>query len=286
MKRCDTLLLIAGAAIFAGTPMVASAQQTTDSQPRSTVSIPVGKDRAVRYRRAERPARAQRPETVTVARTDTVRLQGGVDTVTVNRATTDTVTMTRVDTVVQALAVPRVGGLYFGLAGGATLPTANFNGSDKPGWQAELPLGYDPVGSPVGLRVSVGYGINAPQDWVANIGNAQRMSADADLKLRVVSLTQGGSQLQVYGLGGVSWVRFRDIAEQNAGGQWAVGNSAPASPVAADTTWYSGMGFNAGAGIAIGRGRTNFYVETRFTRFKGVQSNIADLPVLVGITWY
>jgi len=111
------VLLVAGAAIFALDASVASAQDTTRARPRSTKRIPITK---------ESPGEvvAPRVDTVTVYKTDTLRLEGRVDTVNV----TKTETITRVDTVLKA-PIPeilrQIGGFYIGLAAGSSLPAAN-----------------------------------------------------------------------------------------------------------------------------------------------------------------
>ena len=111
------LLLVAGAAIFALEASAASAQDSTRTRrPTSTKRIPIAKEA---HGEVAAPVVA-RVDTVTVYKTDTLRLQGRVDTVT----TTNTVT--RTDTVVQTVNLgPRmIGGMYFGLAGGTALPYA------------------------------------------------------------------------------------------------------------------------------------------------------------------
>src|SRR5436309_2399621 len=137
------VLLVAGAAIFALDASAASAQDSTRARPRSTKRIPITKEAPGEVASTRTPT--VRVDTVTVYKTDTLRLQGRVDTVNV----TKTETVTRVDTVLKPMLPERlrqIGGFYIGLAGGSSLPAANFNDSDHPGWRVEVPIGIDPVG--------------------------------------------------------------------------------------------------------------------------------------------
>ena len=101
MFHRNALLLVAGAAIFALEASAASAQDTTRTRQdttthtrraRSTRRIPIAKEA-----HGEVVTPTARVDTVTLYKTDTLRLQGRVDTVT----TTNTVT--KVDTVVQTV---------------------------------------------------------------------------------------------------------------------------------------------------------------------------------------
>lgn len=279
MLNRTALMLVAGAAIFTLDASAASAQDTTRTRPTSTKRIPVTKE-------SRGEVALPKTDTLTVYRTDTLRLQGRVDTVT----NTVTNTVTRYDTVTQMIPMKlrEFGGFYWGLGVGSSLPAANFNDSDHPGWRVEVPIGIDPVGSPLGFRLNLGYARYAPHDYLTRLlDNAQTMNADADLKLRMFSGTPAGMHVQVYGLGGVSYNRFKDILENNDGvyniGDISGGNSIPTT---ADNNWHNGWGFNTGAGVAVGHGIANLYVESRFVRFSGENSHISHVPIVVGMTWY
>lgn len=256
MMRWNSLLLVAGAAILAGTTSTASAQRPT-RRTRSTVRIPVTKETTA----------AAQVETVTVTRVDTVRVPGPTDTVT--RTVTDTVT--RVDTMMTPIRIPATSPFYIGLAAGAALPAPNYSNVDKPGWRVEVPIGIDFTGSPFGIRADVGYGTNSAHDWISNqVGSASMLNVDADLKLAVPAVTPMNVRVQPYFLGGFSWDRFKNIAELDPNtGIYGV----------PDSNWHSGAGWNVGMGADIG----HFFVETRFSRVSGVVDKISTVPVLVGI---
>jgi len=280
MLNRNALMLVAGAAIFALDASAVSAQDTTRTRPTSTKRIPVVKETGGEV------VPMRRVDTLTVYHTDTLRLPGRIDTVT----NTVTSTVTRYDTVTQMVPMKlrQIGGFYWGLGAGSSLPAANFNDSDHPGWRVEMPFGIDPVGSPLGLRFNLGYGRYEPHSYLTTkLENAQMMNADVDLKLRLVTGTPAGMNLQLYGIGGVSYNRFRDILENNHGvyniGDAGFGNTIP---TAADHAWHQGWGYNSGVGVQIGHGVTSLFIESRFARFSGEGSKISHIPVVVGLSWY
>jgi hypothetical protein len=280
------VLLVAGAAIFALDASAASAQDTTRARPRSTKRIPITKEASGEVART--PAVVARVDTVTVYKTDTLRLQGRVDTVNV----TKTETITKVDTVLKP-AIPeilrQIGGFYIGLAGGSSLPAANFNDSDHPGWRIEVPVGIDPINSPLGVRFNFGYSRYEPHSYARNfLENAQLMNFDGDLKWRLVKIQPYNKRVQVYGIGGASYNRYKNILENN-GGQLSVGDVRAVNGVftgPTDNAWHSGWGWNAGGGLELGWGITNLFVESRYSRFSGEFSKISHVPLVIGLSWY
>jgi hypothetical protein len=273
-------MLVAGAAIFVLDASAVSGQDTTRARrPTSTKRIPVTKE-------AASPGEVTvRVDTVTVTtyRTDTLRLPGKTDTVVTTR------TVTRVDTVTQMIPirVPQIGGFYVGIDAGGSLPAAMFNDSDHPGWRVDVPLGFDFVGTPWGIRVNGGYANYSPHSWVSGIvDNAQTWNIDGDVKLRIASATPAMLRLQFYGVAGVSYDWFKNIVEDDDGffnvGDSNISTALPRNP---DNTYHGGWGWNTGAGLEVGKGRTNVFAEVRFNRFKGVNSNISHVPLVIGINW-
>jgi len=277
------VLLVAGAAIFALDASVTSAQDTTRARARSSKRIPITKEASGEVARP-----VARVDTVTVYKTDTLRLQGRVDTVNV----TKTETITRVDTVLKP-AIPeilrQIGGFYIGLAAGSSLPAANFNDSDHPGWRIEVPVGIDPINSPVGVRFNFGYSSYSPHSYAERfLDNAAVMNFDGDLKWRLVKVQPYNKRVQIYGITGASYNRFKNIIENN-GGQLSVGdvrtvNGVFTTPV--DSDWHSGWGWQAGGGLELGWGITNLFVESRYSRFSGEFSKISHVPLVIGLSWY
>jgi len=279
MLNRNALMLVAGAAIFTLDASAASAQDTTRTRPTSTKRIPVTKE-------SKGEVALPKTDTLTVYRTDTLTLRGRVDTVT----NTVTNTVTKYDTVTQMIPMKlrEIGGFYWGVGVGSSLPAANFNDSDHPGWRVEVPFGIDPVGSPLGLRLNAGYGQFSPHAYVSNVlDNAQMINADADLKLRMLSGTPGGLHVQVYGLGGFSYNRYKNILENNHG-VYNIGtvSGGTSIPTVGDNNWHSGYGFNTGGGLEIGHGVTNVFIESRYVQFSGQNSHITSVPIVVGMSWY
>ena len=280
------VLLVAGAAIFALDASASSAQDTTRTRPRSTKRIPITKDAPGEVA----PAVAARVDTVTLYKTDTLRLQGRVDTVSV----TKTETVTKFDTVtVEKQIFPemmrQIGGFYIGLAAGSSLPAANFNDSDHPGWRVEVPFGIDPIGSPLGLRFNLGYSRYEPHTYAKNfLENAAIMNADADLKVRLVKANPFSRRVQIYGIGGLSYNRFKNILENNRGvlsiGDTFASSNGTFSTV--DNEWHNGWGYNVGGGMEMGWGITNLFIESRYSRFSGENSKISHVPLVIGLSWY
>jgi hypothetical protein len=276
MLNRNALMLVAGAAIFALDASAASAQA---KPPTSTKRIPITKEAP-----GEVVTPSVRIDTVMVYRTDTLRMPGRRDTV----VTTQTVV--RVDTV--SIPVPmvlqQIGGFYFGLGGGSSFPASDFNDSDKPGWRVEGLIGVDPIGSPLGIRLSGGYARYSPHSYVAGkLGNAQLMTGALDAKLRLVSVQPMSKRVQLYAIGGGTYNRFKDILENNHG-VLSIGDNIGGLGVAPtpDHNWHNGFGYNLGGGAEIGWGRTNLFVESRFARFKGENSNISHVPVVIGLSWF
>jgi hypothetical protein len=279
MLNRSALMLIAGAAIFVLDASSARGQDTTRTRrrPTSTRRIPVTKE-------AASPGEVTvRVDTVVTYRTDTLRVPGKPDTVVTTR------TVTRVDTVTQMIPikVPQIGGFYAGLAVGSSMPAASFNNSDHPGWRFEVPFGFDFVDTPWGIRFNAGYANYSPHSWVSFLDNAQIWNIDGGVKLRIASATPGLVRLQLYGLASGSYNRFKNILEDD-NGLLSIGDSTRRTtlPLAVDTDWHSGWGWNAGAGLEVGKGHTNVFVEVRYNRFNGVNTNISSVPLVIGVNWF
>src|ERR1700759_453567 len=138
MLNRNALLLVAGAAFIAFDASAASAQ----TKPTSTRRIPVSKE-------APGEVAPPRVDTVTVYRTDTLRMQGRVDTLRLTN------TVTRFDTVVQSVPVitKMVGGMYFGLGGGIGLPYGSIRTVNQPGEMAQLQVGWQSMVNPIRVRL-------------------------------------------------------------------------------------------------------------------------------------
>jgi len=277
MFNRNALMFVAGAAIFALDASVSSAQDTTTRRPTSSQRISIKKESGGEV------APVIRIDTVYSYKTDTLRMPGRTDTV----VTTNTVV--RVDTV--QIPMPQflreIGGFYVGLGGGSSLPAANFNDSDHPGWQIQGMMGIDPIGSMFGVRLTGAYGTYDPHSYAAPyVESAKLFTAGLDLKLRALTVSPFNRRVHVYGIAGGTWNRFKNIIETKngvtmVGDQTVVNFNTPIND-----EWHGGFGWNLGGGGEIGFGRTNLFVETRYSRFTGQNSSVSHVPLVVGFSWF
>jgi hypothetical protein len=265
----------------------ASAQtDTARTKPVSTSRIPISKESP-----APMPPRV---DTVTVYHTDTV-----------TKMRTDTLTITRVDTihtasgeVVTTTPVPtllrQIGGLYIGVDGGAAVPSGDrFNSAQSTGWHIDVPIGWDPVGSPLGLRVTGGYSHFDTKNVFepTNMDSPQIFQGDADLKLRLPMTSALSHRVQLYAIGGATYNRFKNVLQRNDNGSFTIGDATGVAgvnggiPTTIDSDWHSAWGWNAGGGVQFGWGRTNLFVESRYTRFNR-NGDLSQVPVVVGLSWF
>jgi len=281
MLNRNALVLVAGAAIFALGTSSANAQDTTTRRPTSSQRIRIGKESGGEV------TTVTRVDTVFNYKTDTLRLPGRTDTV----VTTNTVV--RVDTV--QIPMPaflrEIGGLYFGVGAGSIIPAANFNDSDKPGWAINGVLGVDPIGSPFGVRLTGAYSnFNKHSYAEPFLESAKMINVGLDLKLRALTLSPFDKRVHFYGVAGGTWNRFKNVIENDHGtlsvGETLIPGNFLTTSTGLDTDWHNGFGWNAGLGGEIGWGRTNLFVETRFSRFQGENSKISTVPLMIGLSWF
>jgi hypothetical protein len=256
---------------------------TTRRTTRSTRRIPVTKEAP-----GEVAPATPRVDTVTVFRTDTLRIAGParVDTVRVPGPTTTVHDTVRVEI---PAAITKIGGLYWALAGGGAFPAASFNDPNKPGWRIDGALGIDPIGSPLGLRFDVGFAQNPTHTWVSNLVDAASIiNADADLKFRLGQATMFDQGFQFYALGGGTWNRYKDVVRVNRKtNQYRLGdNTATGRLPAADHNWESSFGWVAGGGAQVAWGAANIFGEVRYSKVGGDGWPVAHVPLVFGVAFY
>src|ERR687895_308794 len=183
--------------------------------------------RAAARRAAAARARSERaipttgkevPQTVT--RVDTVYQ---VRSDTVYRMRTDTVTMSRIDTVTvqQAPVFPtvRMGGFYWGLGGGLTAPRQELNTTFEPGFNVTGMLGWDPIGSPFGVRFDAAYDQFSERSAFAGLAaDPSIMSGHLNGKLRFPLYgVETGGRAELYAVGGGGYYRYENLRAGPAG---------------------------------------------------------------------
>ncbi len=279
MKLHIASTVVLATLVVAGT---ASAQtDTTTRTPTSTRRIPISKESA--------PGEVvpMRVDTVTVYQHDTVTVYQH-DTVTVTRV--DTITPTVTTTAAMPAILRQIGGFYIGLDGGAAVPRGEgLNTAQSTGWHVDVPLGWDPIGSPIGVRFAAGYShFDTKNPFEGFSTTPQIFNADGDLKLRLPITSPITRRFQIYALGGATYNRFKNVVQfNNANGMFLVGDSvvAPGGVTFADNSWHNAWGWNAGGGVQFGFGRTNLFVESRYIHFSR-NGDLNQIPIVVGLNWY
>jgi hypothetical protein len=219
----------------------------------------------------------------TVTRVDTV-YQMRSDTV--FRMRTDTVTVSRVDTVTvqQAPVFPtvRMGGFYWGLGGGLSAPRQELNTVFEPGFNVTGMLGWDPIGSPFGVRFDVGYDQFSERSQFAGLGaDPHILSAHLDGKLRMPLYgVETGGRTELYAIGGGSYYRYKNLragpSGSGPGGVSCVREDGPCDE------WGDDFGWNLGGGIGFGFGPSNVFLEARWM---GMGGSTSFVPIIIGITF-
>jgi hypothetical protein len=285
-------LFVAGAAIFA-LASTASAQ----TRPTSTKRIPIAK---------ESPGEVVPVhDTVTVYRTDTLSLTR-VDTVT--NTVTNTVTVH--DTVTRIVPPPRIGGMYFGLAGGGALPFGAIRTVNQAGWVGQAQLGWQGINSLLGIRgdlsltqyahaADYAFFGDRPKVWNANL--------DAKLQLPIFQHTLGSSVLMTpYVIGGGSYLHYtmlRMKVDEDGGFTGGVGPNDAVIATSDDNTvgtvsggtvipgssdGVNSWGWNAGGGLSFHAGRKEMFIEARGVHFNHGTgfSNSWHVPIIFGVNLY
>jgi len=289
MYNRNALLLVAGAAIFALDATAAMAQ----TKPTSTKRIPITKE-------APGEVSTPRVDTVTVYRTDTLTMQGRVDTVTMTN------TVTRVDTVTQTvpMVARHVGGLYLGLGAGPALPFGAIRTVNEPGAMGQVNLGWQPLRSALGVRADVAFTQYAHNAAYAFLGPRPKVwngNLDLRLNLPFFNHTLGSSVLFTpYLIGGGSYLRYEDLRMKLNADDGVNGGFGPQSAVIVGSddvtpttngegTWGQSWGWNAGGGFAFHAGKKEMFVEARAVSFRR-ESNLFErsfhVPITFGVNFF
>lgn len=293
MHNRNALLLVAGAAFFAFNASTAAAQT---KKPTSSKRIPITKE-------SPGEVAAPRVDTVTVYRTDTLRMESRVDTL---RLTGATVTVH--DTVIQSvpMVIRRVGGMYLGLGAGPTLPYGSIRTVNEPGAMGQVNLGWQGLNNPLGVRLDgtfTQYADAADYDFLGPKAEVWNGNADVRLNLPFLQHTLGSSVLFVpYVLGGGSWLHYRELRAKldndngtlttGVGPQHAIISGSSGTTVV-NSNWYSSWGWNAGAGLGFHAGKKEAFVEARWIHFTpennsslGTLGSAWHIPITFGVNFF
>jgi len=276
--RFTSKTLLGAAAMVAFGASMAAAQGTG---PRSTKRIPISKDQG---------GEVMKTDTVTVYKTDTLRLTNTVTRVdTVRNTVTNTVT--RIDTVTVAPPIRLPGGLYFGLGGGVSAPNGSLYNPNSAGPSAQLQIGWQGAKNILGLRGDVNYA-KPGEDGLYSAYQADpeivNFSADAKLQLPFFNHIMGAThRFALYGIGGYTHTMFKNLPIRVENGGTTLPNNQGVPFRQGTNEWTHVNGWNAGGGASLGWGRTELFVETRVLAFSQDQIPQArQMPFVLGINFY
>jgi len=291
MLNRNGLMFLAGAAIFALDASAASAQA---KPPTSQKRIPITK---------ESPGEVAPPRvdtvSVTVYKTDTLRMPGKTDTLRLTN------TVTHTDTVIQSIpTMPHhTGGVYFGVGAGAGLPYGSIRTVNEPGPIGQIQVGWQGLNNVFGLRADGNLTRYAHSAAYASLGDRPMMfnlNADLRANLPIFTHTLGSSVIVTpYVIGGGSYLRYNNLRMKldtdagvtgGFGPQHAViagSDDVTPSPVT-DDSYHNDLGFNVGGGLGFHAGRKELFVEMRGVRFNhGSQFSSAwHVPLIFGVNLF
>ncbi len=282
-RRQITTLLAAAAALSALGTTILAAQDTTRTGPRSTRTIPIRKEAAGEI---AKPIH----DTVTVYRTDTLRLTTPPVTVHDTVTRTNTVTVTHTDTVTLTPVAPPVrlpNGMYMGLSAGLSAPNGALFNPNNTGPSAQFQLGWQDALKVLGLRGDVNWTSPGQDAGFVHFpssphGQIFNFSLDAKAQLPYLHHTFGASHLfSLYAIGGYTHTMFKNVGLRV--------DSPPGTLLfaPANDSWSNQNGWNAGGGASLMWGRTELFAESRVLAFTPDNAPMArQMPFMLGLNWY
>jgi hypothetical protein len=267
------------AMITLGASVVLS-QDSTRTRPTSTRRIPISK---------EGGEVARRVDTVTVYRTDTLRVNVNTPATVVHDTVRLTNTVTKVDTVqlpppVVPIRLPN--GWYFGLSGGVSAPNGAIFNPNSAGPSAQAQLGWQGAKNLLGIRVDVNWAKPGEDSRFAGLQadpDILNFSADAKLQLPFLNHTFGAThRFSLYGIGGYTHTMFKNLPMRVDGTA-----GTPLQFVPGSGEWTHENGWNAGGGASLMWGRSELFIETRVLAFDPSNApQSRQMPFMFGMNWY
>jgi hypothetical protein len=231
--------------------------------------------------RADSLARLERIRLDSIARDSAARADSIARTTTTTTTTTDTIRSPVTPTMSSESYGVRRGGWYLGLGGGPNIPTGTVNDFYKTGFNVHVPIGYQPLSSPLGFRIDLGYsrlnGRSAGTNGLlAQPDDPNIWSATANLTLDLIRF--GDSRRgALYLVGGGGVYRFTDFFNTDRSDN-DVESAFQGSPV-------TKAGVTGGAGLAFPIGGASLFVESRYTNAFTEGENTRWVPVVIGLKW-
>jgi opacity protein-like surface antigen len=222
-----------------------------------------------------------RIDTVYVTRYDTVRVDNNI---------------VRVDTVTVTQTVPvyatRGPAMYWGLLGGLDKPIDNIDNVYETGWHVGAVLGYEPAKRFLGYRLGLNFTRMDPEDafTVAQVGDSPKLfSLNGDVKWNFF----GGQRFGVYGLTGLAYNRYKDMAtvsDIDAAGDdpcdFPNVNDDDSCFVSAKDEWRNKFGWNLGGGVDFMFGRTSLFIEAVASSIQANDERTWRVPVSLGVRFF
>ena len=170
---------------------------------------------------------------------------------------------------------------YVGLGGGPTIPTGTVNDVYKSGFGVTVPIGWQPMNSPFGLRLDLGYsrlnGRSAGENGLtAQPDDPNIWSATANATLDLVRFGES-RRGALYLVGGGGVFRFTDFYNFDRS------DNDPESAFQGEPVTKGGL--TGGAGLAFPIGGSSLFVESRYTTAYTEGENTKWVPVIVGLKW-
>jgi len=277
--RISAKSLAGAVAMLAVGTSVMLSQDTTRARPTSTRRIPITK---------EGGEVARKVDTVTVYKTDTLRVNVNTPPTIIHDTVTQTRTVTRVDTVTNTYYPPiRLPyGFYGGLAGGVNAPNGAIFTPNGAGPTIQAQLGWQGAKQVLGIRTDLNWStLGEDSRFAAPQGDPDiwNWSISAKAQLPWLTHTFGAThRFTLYGIGGYTHTWFKNLPMR-------VDSPTPNTVLFVQGTgdWTNMNGWNAGGGASLMWGRTELFIETRvlaFTPDNAPQSR--QMPFMLGMNWY
>jgi hypothetical protein len=251
------------------------AQTPADSAARRAAARRAAARRAAARRAAAARARSEQA----IPTTGKEPIQPTVRVDTVYQVRSDTVFRMRTDTVTMFPAV-RMGGFYWGLGGGLTAPRQDLNTTFEPGFNITALLGWDPIGSPFGVRLDGTYDQFSERSEFAGLAaDPQIFTVNLDGKLRFpIYGVETGGRAHLYAVGGGSYFTYKNLYWAPEGTECCGGVDQSEN----DGDWHDKFGWNLGGGFGFGFGPSDIFLEARWM---GIGDERSFVPIILGLTF-
>lgn len=293
-----SLASVLAIALAFGATSTASAQADTTRRTTSEQRVRVTKEATGEVRdsafirdsiaRADSIANAERMRADSVARMERMRLDSiardsaaRADSIArAQAAAADTIRTPIQPTMSESYGMQR-GNWYIGLGGGASIPSGPIDDFYKTGFSVEVPIGWQPQNSPLGLRFDLSYSrFNGRSIGSSGLtfqpDDPNIWSATANLTLDLVQFGES-RRGALYLVGGGGVYRFTDFFNGDRS------DNDIESAFKGDPTTKGGV--TGGAGLAFPVGPASLFVESRYVSAFTKGDNTNWVPIIVGLKW-